>query len=185
MSKIKLFPFDIPWFFSQTVTISTNINFVWPLQKTATKYVLHNTQLFGITQSPHYGVILESFDHDFLSFSGFFSSFSSPKSEVIINYNKLHADPKQGKSLDIVLKKAKHRMVENMSSSTADALGLSRAILCNGKEEQNSFYRFFSLSSGRYWVYSASTRRCIWVTPTTFLIPNANINLLKRCGTRC
>ncbi|XP_033631010.1 PRKCA-binding protein-like isoform X1 [Asterias rubens] len=53
------------------------------------------------------------------------------KSEVIINYNKLHADPKQGKSLDIVLKKAKHRMVENMSSSTADALGLSRAILCN------------------------------------------------------
>ncbi|XP_038048273.1 PRKCA-binding protein-like isoform X1 [Patiria miniata] len=53
------------------------------------------------------------------------------KSEVIMNYNKLHADPKQGKSLDIVLKKAKHRMVENMSSSTADALGLSRAILCN------------------------------------------------------
>ncbi|XP_022092449.1 PRKCA-binding protein-like isoform X4 [Acanthaster planci] len=55
----------------------------------------------------------------------------SIKSEVIINYNKLHADPKQGKSLDIVLKKVKHRMVENMSSSTADALGLSRAILCN------------------------------------------------------
>ncbi|KAJ8956140.1 hypothetical protein NQ314_006774 [Rhamnusium bicolor] len=51
--------------------------------------------------------------------------------EVIINYNKLHADPKQGKSLDIVLKKMKHRLVENMSSSTADALGLSRAILCN------------------------------------------------------
>lgn len=31
-----------------------------------------------------------------------------------------------------VLKKVKHRMVENMNSSTADALGLSRAILCNG-----------------------------------------------------
>ena len=31
-----------------------------------------------------------------------------------------------GKSLDIVLKKVKHKMVENMSSSTADALGLSR-----------------------------------------------------------
>lgn len=50
---------------------------------------------------------------------------------MTINYNKLHADPKQGKSLDIILKKMKHRLVENMSSSTADALGLSRAILCN------------------------------------------------------
>ncbi|VEN51426.1 unnamed protein product [Callosobruchus maculatus] len=53
------------------------------------------------------------------------------KDEVCINYNKLHADPQQGKTLDIVLKKMKHRLVENMSSSTADALGLSRAILCN------------------------------------------------------
>jgi len=51
--------------------------------------------------------------------------------EVVIRYNKLHAEPKQGKSLDIVLKKVKHKMVENMNSSTADALGLSRAILCN------------------------------------------------------
>lgn len=49
----------------------------------------------------------------------------------MINYNKLHADPQQGKTLDIILKKVKHRLVENMSSSTADALGLSRAILCN------------------------------------------------------
>lgn len=55
----------------------------------------------------------------------------SAKDEVVINYNKLHADPQQGKSLDIVLKKVKHRLVENMSTSTADALGLSRAILCN------------------------------------------------------
>jgi hypothetical protein len=31
-----------------------------------------------------------------------------------------------GKTLDIILKKVKHKMVENMSSSTADALGLSR-----------------------------------------------------------
>lgn len=51
--------------------------------------------------------------------------------EVTINYNKLHADPKQGKSLDIIMKKMKHRLVENMSSGAADALGLSRAILCN------------------------------------------------------
>ncbi|KAL8612601.1 PRKCA-binding protein [Nucella lapillus] len=55
----------------------------------------------------------------------------SVKQEVTINYNKLHADPKQGKTLDIVLKKVKHKVVENMSSNTADALGLSRAILCN------------------------------------------------------
>ncbi|KAG5321498.1 PICK1 protein, partial [Acromyrmex heyeri] len=38
-------------------------------------------------------------------------------SQVSINYNKLHADPKQG--------------LEGMGSTTADALGLSRAILCN------------------------------------------------------
>ena len=31
------------------------------------------------------------------------------------------------------MKKMKHRIVEHMSSSTADALGLSRAILCNGE----------------------------------------------------
>nr|XP_027200177.1 PRKCA-binding protein-like isoform X2 [Dermatophagoides pteronyssinus] len=55
----------------------------------------------------------------------------SIKDEVTIGYNKLHADPKQGKTLDIILKKLKHKMVENMDSSTADALGLSRAILCN------------------------------------------------------
>lgn len=51
--------------------------------------------------------------------------------EVTIHYNKLHADPTQGESLDIILKKIKHRLVEAMSSSTADTLGLSRAILCN------------------------------------------------------
>jgi len=32
-----------------------------------------------------------------------------------------------------VLKKVKHRVVETMNSGTADALGLSRAILCNGE----------------------------------------------------
>ncbi|KAL6444402.1 hypothetical protein ACFW04_001927 [Cataglyphis niger] len=52
-------------------------------------------------------------------------------SQVSINYNKLHADPKQGRTLDIALKKVKHRLVEGMGSTTADALGLSRAILCN------------------------------------------------------
>lgn len=51
--------------------------------------------------------------------------------EVVIKYNKLHLQERQGKDLDIILKKIKHRLVENMSASTADALGLSRAILCN------------------------------------------------------
>ncbi|XP_074647384.1 PRKCA-binding protein-like isoform X2 [Tubulanus polymorphus] len=55
----------------------------------------------------------------------------SVKGDVTIQYNKLHADPKQGKTLDIILKKVKHRVVETMNSGTADALGLSRAILCN------------------------------------------------------
>lgn len=52
-------------------------------------------------------------------------------SEVTIHYNQLHADPAQGESLDIALKKLKHRLVEGMSTNTADSLGLSRAILCN------------------------------------------------------
>ncbi|XP_035775637.1 PRKCA-binding protein-like isoform X1 [Anopheles albimanus] len=55
----------------------------------------------------------------------------SATDEVTVHYNKLHADPTQGETLDIVLKKMKHRLVEKMSSSTADTLGLSRAILCN------------------------------------------------------
>lgn len=55
----------------------------------------------------------------------------SAEKEVVIHYNKLHAENAQGDTLDIALKKIKHRLVENMSSKTADALGLSRAILCN------------------------------------------------------
>jgi tetrahydrodipicolinate N-succinyltransferase len=55
----------------------------------------------------------------------------SAENEVTIHYNKLHAENAQADSLDIALKKIKHRLVENMSTKTADALGLSRAILCN------------------------------------------------------
>jgi hypothetical protein len=33
----------------------------------------------------------------------------------------------------------KHRIVETMSSTTADALGLSRAILCNGNKREKKF----------------------------------------------
>ncbi|VDN27401.1 unnamed protein product [Gongylonema pulchrum] len=50
---------------------------------------------------------------------------------VKIGFNVLHAEPKQGHTLDIALKKMKHRVVESMTAETADALGLSRAIICN------------------------------------------------------
>jgi PRKCA-binding protein len=46
-----------------------------------------------------------------------------------LKYNKLDADVQQGKTLDIVLKKVKHRLVERISTTTADYLGMSRAIL--------------------------------------------------------
>ena len=46
-----------------------------------------------------------------------------------------------------VLKKAKHRVVETLSSNTADALGLSRAILCNGKYQESNTAGALGLSS--------------------------------------
>lgn len=55
----------------------------------------------------------------------------SAENETTIHYNKLHADNEKGDTLDIAMKKIKHRLVENMSTRTADALGFSRAILCN------------------------------------------------------
>lgn len=58
-------------------------------------------------------------------------AFFVRKERVILKYNKLHADARQGKTLDIVLKKVKHRLVERMSATTADSLGMSRAILVN------------------------------------------------------
>jgi len=52
--------------------------------------------------------------------------------QVRIHYNKLNLDPNLlGASVDIAMKKMKHRIVEKMAPSTADVLGLSRAILCN------------------------------------------------------
>lgn len=55
----------------------------------------------------------------------------SSKDHVVINYNKLHVDTSKTKSLDIILKKFKHKITEIIGSSTSDAFGLSRAILCN------------------------------------------------------
>ncbi|VDM57717.1 unnamed protein product [Angiostrongylus costaricensis] len=50
---------------------------------------------------------------------------------VKITINKLEADSSKGKTLDIIMKKIKHKIVEFMDTDSADALGLSRAILCN------------------------------------------------------
>lgn len=58
-------------------------------------------------------------------------AIQASKEHVVLNYNKLHVDTSKISSLDITLKKFKHRLTENMSTSTADAFGLSRAILCN------------------------------------------------------
>lgn len=58
-------------------------------------------------------------------------SIQNAKGSVKINFNKLHLNTRDGKTFDILLKKLKHQMVENMTSTTADSLGLSRAILCN------------------------------------------------------
>lgn len=50
---------------------------------------------------------------------------------ISLDIKKLQADPKEHNSLDIALKNIKHRVVESLSAQTADALGLSRAILVN------------------------------------------------------
>ncbi|XP_064406147.1 PRKCA-binding protein-like isoform X2 [Halichondria panicea] len=53
------------------------------------------------------------------------------KGEITIVFNKI--EPPKGKSMDIAMKKVKHRIVEKMNESTADSLGLSRAVLVNDK----------------------------------------------------
>lgn len=45
----------------------------------------------------------------------------------------------------------KHRIVEHMSSSTADALGLSRAILCNGRWYFNNLSNLQDFINLRRW----------------------------------
>lgn len=52
------------------------------------------------------------------------------------------SSPEPLSACTLVLKKVKHRLVENMSSGTADALGLSRAILCNGETSHPSLSTF-------------------------------------------
>uniref|UniRef100_A0AC34REK5 PRKCA-binding protein n=1 Tax=Panagrolaimus sp. JU765 TaxID=591449 RepID=A0AC34REK5_9BILA len=53
------------------------------------------------------------------------------QSPVRISFNRIQVDPEKGKTLDILFKKIKHWVVESIEPKTADALGLSRAVLCN------------------------------------------------------
>lgn len=50
---------------------------------------------------------------------------------IRISFNRIQVDPEKGKTLDILFKKIKHWVVESMEPKMADALGLSRAVLCN------------------------------------------------------
>ncbi|KAF0767150.1 PRKCA-binding protein [Aphis craccivora] len=56
---------------------------------------------------------------------------ASSVDQVTLKYNKLEVDVEQGKTMDILVKKIKHRIVEGISATTADYLGMSRAILVN------------------------------------------------------
>uniref|UniRef100_A0A1X7V7Q8 PRKCA-binding protein n=2 Tax=Amphimedon queenslandica TaxID=400682 RepID=A0A1X7V7Q8_AMPQE len=55
----------------------------------------------------------------------------SSQGTVHITFNRIH--PPKEKSLDISMKKLKHKIVEKMKESTADTLGITRAVLVNDK----------------------------------------------------
>ena len=76
------------------------------------------------------------------------------------------------------MKKMKHRIVEHMSSSTADALGLSRAILCNGEFEDLHCKNFHLSKTAKvanvFWI-----SRNLWILNRIMSINNvANCNLV-------
>ncbi|KII68030.1 PRKCA-binding protein [Thelohanellus kitauei] len=57
----------------------------------------------------------------------------SVKGHVRLTYLKFPCGLEDGKTTDIFMKKLKHKFVENVSMDTADALGLSRAVLSNDR----------------------------------------------------
>ncbi|CAI5447007.1 unnamed protein product [Caenorhabditis angaria] len=87
---------------------------------------------------------------------------------VKITINKLEDDTSKGKTLDIVIKKVKHKIVEFMDQDSADALGLSRAILCNDPlaakekilEENSEFYRHLVAYFGDMFQYQERIAEC-------------------------
>ncbi|EGT58486.1 hypothetical protein CAEBREN_28583 [Caenorhabditis brenneri] len=87
---------------------------------------------------------------------------------VKITINKLEDTNTKGKTLDIVIKKVKHKIVEFMDQDSADALGLSRAILTNDPlaekekilEENAEFYRHLVAYFGDMFQYQQKVADC-------------------------
>uniref|UniRef100_A0A8R1DJS0 PRKCA-binding protein n=1 Tax=Caenorhabditis japonica TaxID=281687 RepID=A0A8R1DJS0_CAEJA len=87
---------------------------------------------------------------------------------VKITINKLDDVNTKGKTLDILIKKAKHKVVEFMDQNSADALGLSRAILTNDilaekekiLEENAEFYRQLVAFFGDMFQYQQKISEC-------------------------
>lgn len=87
---------------------------------------------------------------------------------VKITINKLEDTNTKGKTLDIVIKKVKHKIVEFMDQDSADALGLSRAILTNDPlaekekilEENAEFYRHLVAYFGDMFQYQQKVAEC-------------------------
>lgn len=85
-----------------------------------------------------------------------------------ITINKLDDVNTKGKTLDILIKKAKHKVVEFMDTDSADALGLSRAILTNDPlaekekilEENAEFYRHLVAYFGDMFQYQQKITDC-------------------------
>ncbi|UMM26627.1 hypothetical protein L5515_010250 [Caenorhabditis briggsae] len=87
---------------------------------------------------------------------------------VKITINKLDDANTKGKTLDILIKKVKHKVVEFMDQDSADALGLSRAILTNDPlaekekilEENAEFYRHLVAYFGDMFQYQQKISEC-------------------------
>lgn len=87
---------------------------------------------------------------------------------VKITINKLEEANTKGKTLDIIIKKVKHKVVEFMDQDSADALGLSRAILTNDPlaekekilEENADFYRHLVAYFGDMFQYQQKIADC-------------------------
>ena len=98
-----------------------------------------------------------------------------------IRYEKLNCEIEGNRTIDILLKKVKHQMVENMSSSTADALGLSRAILCN-----DSLVKKLEELERTEFMYSGlidHTRRMLRAYFDVFLVYKGKFILYTSCPT--
>lgn len=101
---------------------------------------------------------------------------------VELFYNKLHAEATQGKTLDIALKKLKHRIVERLDAETADAFGLSRAIIANDSlakrvEQLDELSEFYEQLVGGM---SAAMRQYAFMSRTQRLLGECFVKIAQR-----